>query len=92
MTTTWLYRLRLNRIELLTEGPTPEEADALEGHWNHLVRLRDEGRIIFVGRSDELEVDRLFGEGVCTGASQRHLGLDVPASSSSVPGGGCRGR
>jgi hypothetical protein len=25
MTTTWLYRLRLNRIELLTEGPTLEE-------------------------------------------------------------------
>lgn len=86
MTTTWLYRLRLNRIELLTEGPTPEEADALEGHWNHLVRLRDEGRIIFVGRSDELEPDRLFGDVVFTAPDEAAARATMESDPAVVAG------
>lgn len=87
MTTTWLYRLRLNRIELLTEGPTPEEAAALEGHWNHLVRLRDEGRLIFAGRSDETDPERLFGDVVFTApdeAAARALMESDPAVRAGV--------
>jgi uncharacterized protein YciI len=87
MTQTWLYRLRLNRIELLTEGPTPDEATALEGHWNHLVRLRDEGRVIFVGRSDETDPERLFGDVVFTApdeASARAVMESDPAVFAGV--------
>lgn len=47
----YLYVLRARRLEMLTEGPTPEEADVVGRHLAHLTRLAEEGDLILAGRT-----------------------------------------
>jgi len=50
-TNEYLYRIQSTRPELLTDGPTPDEAGALEGHFAYLQDLTDRGVVLLAGRT-----------------------------------------
>lgn len=47
----YLYKIKLNRIEILSEGPTDAEARALSEHAAYVSRLADEGVVLLAGRT-----------------------------------------
>src|SRR5262245_10112082 len=47
----FLYQIQLMRPALLTEGPTPEERDALGAHRAYLDRLAAAGIVLLFGRT-----------------------------------------
>jgi uncharacterized protein YciI len=47
----FIYRIQLNRPEILTEGATPEEEHLITQHANHLKALTDDGVALLVGRT-----------------------------------------
>ncbi|MCC6613294.1 MAG: hypothetical protein IT320_07430 [Anaerolineae bacterium] len=47
----YLYLLRPARLEMLTDGPTPEESRIVSEHFDHLQALLDEGVAILFGRT-----------------------------------------
>jgi uncharacterized protein YciI len=51
----YLYKIQLNRIEILTEGPTDEEAKALSGHAEFVNDLADKGVVLLAGRTQTIE-------------------------------------
>jgi uncharacterized protein YciI len=55
----FVYFLRAKRLEMLTSGPTDEEARAMAEHSNYLAQLADRGVVRLAGRttnSDETTV------------------------------------
>jgi uncharacterized protein YciI len=51
---TWLYRLRLIRPALLTEGATPEEEAAIGRHFTWLQGHCAAGHVLLAGRTTDL--------------------------------------
>jgi uncharacterized protein len=47
----YLYRLRPTRFEMLVTGPTPQEAESISQHVQHLQRLTEQGVVILAGRT-----------------------------------------
>ena len=47
----WLYRIQPVRSEMLSEGPTPEEAQITEQHFEYLQELMGQGIVILAGRT-----------------------------------------
>jgi len=47
----YLYVLKVVRREMLTEGPTPEEAELLDRHIAYLGRLAEAGTALLYGRT-----------------------------------------
>jgi uncharacterized protein YciI len=47
----FLYRIQPTRLAMLTEGPTPQEADIISQHFYYLENLTAEGRLILAGRT-----------------------------------------
>ena len=47
----FVYLLKATRLEMLTQGPTDEEAVILGEHVDYLARLGDEGRLLLAGRT-----------------------------------------
>jgi uncharacterized protein len=52
---TWLYRLRLTRPALLTDGATPEEEAAIGRHFVRLKEWTAAGRVLLAGRTIDLD-------------------------------------
>ncbi len=50
-TRVYMYTLRPRRLEIVTDGPTPEEAAVVGRHWQHLLGLKESGKLIFAGRT-----------------------------------------
>ena len=65
----YLYLLKPTRIEMLTEGPTDEEALVLGGHVDYLTRLSDEGVVHLAGRT-QVNDARTFGIVIFDAASE----------------------
>ncbi|TKB50292.1 hypothetical protein FCL40_03780 [Ferrimonas sediminicola] len=65
----FLYKLRPLRPEMLSQGPTPQEAGAVEAHFAYLSRLKDEGRVAMAGRT-LTEDEHSFGVVVLLADSQ----------------------
>jgi len=53
----YLYQIQLNRIEILSEGPTDEEASHLSGHAEYVSQLADEGVVLLAGRTQTADPD-----------------------------------
>ncbi len=49
----FLYTLRPTRSAMLTEGPTPEEAEAVAAHFEYLQTAEAAGQVLMAGRSTE---------------------------------------
>lgn len=47
----FIYVLKPTRLEMLTEGPTPEEAETVSRHFAYLKDLTEKGVMILVGRT-----------------------------------------
>ncbi len=47
----WLYQIRPSRLEMVTDGPTSEEAEVISRHFAHLQELARNGVMILVGRT-----------------------------------------
>ena len=47
----FIYVLKPTRLEMLTEGPTPEEAETVSRHFAYLKDLTEKGVLILVGRT-----------------------------------------
>ncbi len=55
----FLYVLRATRLEMLTRGPTPEEAAIAETHFRYLQELTAKGTMILVGRTLNDDADTM---------------------------------
>jgi uncharacterized protein YciI len=51
----WLYILKPARPGMVTEGPTPEEAETVLRHFAYLSDLTDKGVMILVGRTQNAD-------------------------------------
>lgn len=58
----WLYRIQPTRPAMLTEGPTPEEADTVSRHFERLKDLTEKGVMILAGRTLNTDVSSF---GIC---------------------------
>ena len=47
----WIYVLKVARLEMLTEGSTPEEDEIVGRHFAYLQDLTEKGVMILVGRT-----------------------------------------
>lgn len=56
----YTYVIQPTRLGMLTEGPTPREAEIISQHFNYLQRLTGQGTAIFVGRTLNTD-ERTFG-------------------------------
>lgn len=56
----WLYYLKPARLEMLTEGPTPEEDEIVSRHFDYLKKLTDKGVMILFGRTQTAD-ESTFG-------------------------------
>ena len=58
--THYLYRIQPSRPEMLTHGPTPEEAEIISQHFVYLKQLTEQGVVVLAGRTLNTD-ERSFG-------------------------------
>ena len=58
--THYLYRIQPSRPEMLTHGPTPEEAEIVSQHFVYLKQLTEQGVVVLAGRTLNTD-ERSFG-------------------------------
>ena len=51
MTSQYLYRVQLNRPEILSEGPTEQEAEVLQAHASYVDELANQSKVLLAGRT-----------------------------------------
>ncbi len=56
----WLYYLKPARLGMLTEGPTPEEAEIVSRHFAYLQDLTEKRIMILMGRTQNSD-ESTFG-------------------------------
>ncbi len=56
----WIYVLKVARLEMLTEGSTPEEDAVVARHFAYLKDLTEKGVMILVGRTQTAD-ESTFG-------------------------------
>jgi len=56
----FIYILRATRPEMLSQGPTQDELQAIDAHSDYLQKLADEGRVFFYGRTQNTDASN-FG-------------------------------
>lgn len=56
----FLYRLQPARIEMLTQGPTPEEARVIGEHFGYLTDAAAHGHVLLFGRTQTTD-ESTFG-------------------------------
>ena len=65
----FMYKIQPTRIEMLSDGPTPEENQVISEHFLYLQRLASAGRLFIAGRT-LLTDERTFGIAVFAAASE----------------------
>lgn len=56
----YLYFLKPSRLGMITDGPTPDEAETVSRHFAYLTDLTDKGVMILVGRTQNND-ENTFG-------------------------------
>jgi uncharacterized protein len=56
----YLYTIRPTRLQMLTDGRTPEEDDIVSDHFDYLKGLAADGVVLLAGRTQEND-DSTFG-------------------------------
>jgi len=69
---TYLYRIQPVRPEMLSAGPTSEEARITSEHFDYLKRLMDRGLLIMAGRTLNDDYSA-FGIGVFNARDDAHM-------------------
>lgn len=78
----FIYRLRVIREEMLTEGPTAEEARITREHFNYLRGLTESGVVLLAGRTQTAD-DQTFGI-VILQAQDEDTARDLMANDPAV--------
>jgi len=82
----FIYRLQAVRTEMLTVGPTPDEAKITQQHFNYLQGLTESGVVLMAGRTQTAD-EQTFGLVVLRADdedSARDLMANDPAVANSV--------
>ncbi|MBX3418985.1 MAG: hypothetical protein KF851_15380 [Pirellulaceae bacterium] len=66
----YIYKIQPTRIEMLSDGPTPEESQVVSEHFSYLQSLANAGRLFIAGRT-LLTDERTFGVAVFAAASEQ---------------------
>ena len=53
--TQYLYTIHPTRLEMLTNGPTPEEAEIVSQHFSYLEGLTERGVVVLAGRTQNTD-------------------------------------
>ena len=83
----WLVQLRPKRTDMLTAGPTPEEAAAVTAHFQYLTKLTREGVVGLAGRTanaDASAVGLVIVQATSEAAARRICIEGDPAVSAGV--------
>ncbi len=89
-TTQYLYTIRPTRLEMLTEGPTAEEAEIVSQHFNYLQSLIEAGVLILAGRTQNAD-ESSFGI-VIFAADTEDAARDLMANDPAVKNGVMRAK
>jgi uncharacterized protein len=81
----YLYRLKLIRLGILSEGPTEHEAAILADHVAHLERLTSQGEVVMAGRT--LTTDESTFGIVVFFADSNDAAIELMQSDPAVSGG-----
>jgi len=65
----FIYVLKPSRLEMLTDGATPQESETVSRHFQYLQGLTEKGTAVLVGRTQTVESDT-FGIVVFRAASE----------------------
>jgi uncharacterized protein YciI len=82
----YLYKIQPARLEMLRDGPTPEEAERISQHFDYLKGLVDTGVVILAGRTLNIDPSS-FGIVIFNAPSEaaaRELMNDDPAVKYGV--------
>lgn len=55
----YLYHIQPTRPAMLTQGPTPEEGELIQAHFDYIKGLVDKGIAHFVGRTLNLDAEAM---------------------------------
>jgi uncharacterized protein len=84
--THYLYKIQPSRIEMLTHGPTPEEAEIVVQHFTYLKQLTEQGVVVLAGRTLNTD-EKSFGIVIMRADSEeaaRNVMLNDPAVKHQV--------
>jgi uncharacterized protein YciI len=82
----WLYYLKPARLEMLTEGSTPEEDEIVSRHFAYLSDLTEKGLMILFGRTQTAD-ESTFGIAIFEAedeAAAREIMENDPAVKNGV--------
>jgi uncharacterized protein YciI len=78
----YLYKIHPTRLDMLTSGPTPAEAEIISQHFDYLKALTERGTAIFVGRTLTTD-ERTFGITVFQ-ADSEEIAQDIMKNDPAV--------
>ncbi|MBI3795537.1 MAG: hypothetical protein HY268_01010 [Deltaproteobacteria bacterium] len=84
--TEYLYRIQPTRLEMLTQGPTPDEATLVAQHFAYLQELAAQGVVVLAGRTLTTD-ERAFGVVIFRARSEeaaRHIMNSDPAVKNGL--------
>ncbi|MBL8165308.1 MAG: hypothetical protein JNJ61_25215 [Anaerolineae bacterium] len=81
----FLYRIQPTRTEMLSDGPTPQEAEIVSQHFAYLQRLTENGIVILAGRT--LNVDETAFGIIIFNASDEAAAHQIMESDPAVQQG-----
>jgi uncharacterized protein YciI len=81
----FLYKIQPTRVEMLAEGPTPEEERIVDAHYNYLKELTEKGVVILAGRTLTTDA-RSFGIVVFRAETEEEA-CSIVADDPAVSGG-----
>jgi uncharacterized protein YciI len=83
--TQYLYKIQPTRLEMLTQGPTPEEATIVAQHFAYLKDLAEQGVVVLAGRT--LNTDESTFGIVIFNANSEESARDIMNSDPAVKKG-----
>lgn len=83
--THYLYKVQPARLEMLTQGPTPQEAELISQHFDYLKNLTEQDVTVLVGRTLTTD-EHTFGIVIFKAASEE-AARDVMNNDPAVKNG-----
>ena len=81
----WIYVLKVTRLEMLTEGSTPEEDEIVGRHFAYLKNLTEKGVMILMGRTQNND-ESTFGVAIFE-AENEEAARTIMENDPAVAGG-----
>ena len=82
----WIYLLKPARLGMLTEGPTPEEAETVSRHFAYLQDLTEKGVMILMRRTQNSD-ESTFGIAIFEAENESAARMMMEADPAVRTGG-----